>query len=429
MSSFPLTDAQTALWLHHVFLPDKPICNTGQLVSLNAPINPSLFADALNSALEEADALRIRLGIASGVPFQRVVGFERAPLEIMDFSSESDPTKAALAWIEREFWTNIPWQTFPLFRFVLVKTANDRYLWLQKHHHIIVDATGAELLTRRVIQFYEALTGGHSPPPSAGAPFHTFVESERDYRNSERFNEDQEYWLDRFSDLPTPLISGDRVNSERSRSGRPARLSFHVEKEVWDTLEAAAKLYKSTTFRAVIALIYIALRRLYGVENIGLGVPLTGRTGKFKETIGLFSHVMPFRLQVHGDASFHSTLIRVGELISRDYTHRRFPVTALTKQLQARHGRIPLYDIIVNYVPTEYALNFVGSPLSAKNLSRGFFSPWAIEITDYGSRGLDVAVTYDQGLISLREAKRLAKHLEFDLRNRIGCGDQPIVSL
>jgi enterobactin synthetase component F len=429
LSGFPLTDAQTALWLHHVFLPDKPICNTGQIVSLTAPIDPELFKKVLSGVLEEADALRVRVAMTAGRPYQEVCELDVTPVDVVDVSLESDPLAAAWAWIEREFWTNIPWQTFPLFRFGLVKTAHDRYLWLQKHHHVIVDATGAELLTRRVAQSYDAQAAGQLPPPSSAAPFSTLVDSERDYRNSARFHEDEEYWLERFADLPTPLISGDRINSERSKSGRPAGLSFRIEKDVWRALEAVAKDHKSTTFKAVVVFVYIALARLYAAEDIGFGIPLSARMGKFKQTIGLFSHVMPFRLRLASGSSFSSALAQVDDLLRRDYAHRRFPVTVVAKTLQARHGRIPLYDVTVNYVPTEYDFNFGGAPVAAKNLSRGFFAPWAIAITDYGDRGLDVAVTYDQGLISDAAASQFAKHLEVLLRSATAGADPPIAAL
>jgi hypothetical protein len=73
----------------------------------------------------------------------------------------------------------------------------------------------------------------------------------------------------------------------------------------------------------------------------------------------------------------------------------------------------------VNYVPTEYDFDFAGARLSAKNLSRGFFAPWAIAITNYGDRGVDVAVTYDQGLISDSEAGQFAGAFENLLRQHL----------
>ena len=429
MSGFPLTDAQTAIWLHHVFLPDKPICNTGQVVCINGPVDTDLFRRAITATLEEADALRIRVGIEAGRSYQEACTVGTSPVDFADFSIESDPLSEAQAWIDREFWTTIPWTQFPLFRFVLLKLSNERFLWLQKHHHLIVDATGGQLLTKRVADAYEALLAGREPPPSNAARFCAIVDAERDYGNSVRFKDDGAYWLERFADLPTPVIEGDRLNSERSRSGRPARIDFHIEKTVWDSLERLAKANRSTAFKAVIVLIYLAFSRLYGVEDLGFGIPLANRTGKFKQTIGLFSHVMPFRLRLQGDTPFRNALAHAGELLTRDYAHSRYPISLLTRKLQARHGRIPLYDVTVNYVPTEYDFGFAGAALSATNLSRGFFSPWAVAITDFGDRGLNVAVTYDQGLIRDAEATRFRDSFESLLRNGVADGDRPIASM
>ena len=51
----------------------------------------------------------------------------------------------------------IPLEDPALFRFALIRVGEDRMIWFQKYHHIIIDATGRRLLSARTASRYRAL--------------------------------------------------------------------------------------------------------------------------------------------------------------------------------------------------------------------------------------------------------------------------------
>ena len=428
MGNFELTAAQTAIWLDHVFFSDKPIYNTGQVVTISGTLDERDFIEAIHVLVRESDALRLAITIERGAPRQEVRAVLLPDVELVDFSAVSEPEAAARAWIEEWFWTVLHWHDFPLFRFALIKLAYDRTLWLQKYHHLVIDATGRQLITKRVAQIYEAQRNGTAPEASTAAPFALSVEAETEYRKSARYDDDRDYWLARFSDLPASLIEGDRRQTERSKSGRPSRLSFRIGRDAFARLEALAKAEGSTLFKVIVALVYLTIGRLYDAHDLAFGIPLANRMGKFKETIGLFSQVMAFRINVARDETFAATLKQIDRMLTRDYAHRRFPIGSL-KSL-SRPGRVGLYDVSINYVPTDYTFDFARAPLAVANISSGFFTPWAITIADLGAEsGLDVIIDYDSGLIEESKANRLAQCLHFLLLNGIGDVNRPIAEL
>ena len=55
---------------------------------------------------------------------------------------------------------------------------------------------------RRVAELYSALVEGRAPAPRQFGPLAALIENEAEYRVSERFVRDREYWRERLADLP-----------------------------------------------------------------------------------------------------------------------------------------------------------------------------------------------------------------------------------
>ena len=123
-------------------------------------------------------------------------------MEVRDFSSQSDPEAAATAWLERIFWRPLTPADFPLFRFAVAKLAARRYIWLQKYHHLIIDATGRQIVAARVAAVYDALSHGERPQPCSNGSYRIAKESEDAYLESDQYAADKAYWMLRFRDVP-----------------------------------------------------------------------------------------------------------------------------------------------------------------------------------------------------------------------------------
>src|SRR5205823_1745288 len=126
--------------------PQKPIYNTGQILALRTVLDVDRFVAALDRVVAENDALRLRFVQRDIGIFQEVMKDAPVDLEFGDFSAESCPDTAATAWIDQVFWNPIGATDFPLFKFALAKLDSNRFLWLQKYHHLIIDATGRQLV-------------------------------------------------------------------------------------------------------------------------------------------------------------------------------------------------------------------------------------------------------------------------------------------
>jgi amino acid adenylation domain-containing protein len=404
-----LTAAQTAIWLDQQLFPGKPIYNTGQALTIRGALRADLFETALRDTVRESPGLQLP-------PRTSQIRFD---LCSFDFRRESDPVVAAERWMQTEMGTAIALDDPTLFRFALIRVADDVRIWFQKYHHIIIDATGRLLLSARTAARYRALRLGADVPALNAATPTTVLAKERRYSASESHDTDRAYWLARFAVRTEPLLNANRAQSERGRSGRHARVAFTLARADFNQLEGTASSAGSSASRGITALTYATFARLYDRSDIVLGVELSNRADAAeKQMVGNLARPLPLALNLNPATSIAEVMRKLDEARALDYPHRHFPLQELVTALGVvRHGQHGLFDVIVNFIPAAYDFAFEDIPVELGNLSYGFAAPWIVTIADTGhTRDLDVTVDSDPGLIDAETAARLAACLEILLR-------------
>jgi Condensation domain len=101
--------------------------------------------------------------------------------------------------MRNEMRVAIPLEDPALFRFALIRIDEDRTIWFQKYHHIIIDATGRRLLSARTASRYRALRFGLPVPALKAATPEALLEAERRYAASSDYEADRAYWLERLA--------------------------------------------------------------------------------------------------------------------------------------------------------------------------------------------------------------------------------------
>src|SRR5438105_3449969 len=149
-----LTTTQEAIWLDQQLFPGKPIYNTGQVLSIRGSLQVDIVEQALRETIAESPGLRLP-------PWNNPVNIN---LPLLDFRADKDPLAAANQWTQHEMLRVIPVEDSALFRFALLRVGEDHWLWFQKFHHIIIDATGRRLLSERTVRRYRASRFGEALP-------------------------------------------------------------------------------------------------------------------------------------------------------------------------------------------------------------------------------------------------------------------------
>lgn len=417
-----LTVAQTAIWLDQQLFGGMPIYNTGQALTIHGRLRADLFETALRETIAESAALQLAPGRGPIGP----------ALQHHDLRQAPDPHAAAEQWMRTEMDVPFSLDEEALYRFALLRIADDLTIWFQKYHHIIIDATGRWLLSARTATRYRALRLGQTAPELQAATLGDVMNEELHYDQSADHARDRHYWLTRFAHLPESLLPADREGSERHRSGRHARTTFTLPRSDFARLEHAAKTMGSAASRAIIALTYAAFARFYDRKHIVLGIELANRSSAAaKQMVGILARPLPLGLSADPGAPISEVLRQVDEARTLDYPHRHFPIQELVTALGLlRQGRHSMFDVVVNYVPAAYDFAFEDEPVEITNLSYGFAAPWMVTIADTGlGRDLDITIDTDPGLISSETAARLATCLETLLLQGLDEPHRPLAQL
>lgn len=409
-SSFELTATQMAIWLDQALHPGKPIYNTGQVLSLKTDIELVSFEEALTRVISENDALRLRFSQRGTRIIQHVMDGAEHSLDTRDFTMEVHPEESARMWLKRIFWESVSPFDFPLFKFALAKVSDRHFLWLQRYHHLIIDATGRQLVAARVATIYDALRAGKLPPNAKSASYRIAKDAEDDYLSSDEYANDEAYWKTRFSDLPEPLVPTAVQLTEKLRSGLAARVDCGLTSRESAGLRQFAREYDSSPFKVILTIAWSCFSRLYSTTDLIFGVPLAGRSNaEHKSAVGLFAKVMPFRLRLDSALTLRAAMKALDGHLSEDLRHQRFPTDHISRLLQLRRlKRAGLHEIGVNYVRSNYAFEIGGSPVACSTLSTGFSLPWGITAFEFGERDtIRLIIEYDRGRIRPEVAERL----------------------
>ncbi|HXZ00019.1 MAG TPA: condensation domain-containing protein [Stellaceae bacterium] len=404
---FTLTAPQLSIWLDQALHPHKPIYNTGQTLGINTSLNLDHFMSALRRVVTENDALRLRFHKGTEI-LQETVDAAEIDADFRDFSAAADAETAASGWIDRLFWEPFEPTDFPLFRFAVAKLSDERFVWMQKYHHLVIDATGRQIVASRVAAIYDALRQDREIPPSENASYRVARSLEDEYLSSEQYALDRKYWAKRLSGLPGPLVGIGPSRSEKLRSGRPTRLDCGLSEREAAGLHAVARRYQSSAFKVILAITWMCCCRVYAKEDLVVGVPVAHRmTPLSKRCVGLFSKVMPFRMSLDPEMTLAAALREINLALSEDLRHQSFPTDHISREIR-HHGS--LFDIGVNYVRSNYGFTLDGAPVACTNLSAGFSVPLAVVVFEDAADGsLLILLEYDQGRVTALEAEHFVR--------------------
>jgi hypothetical protein len=411
-SSYALTAPQLAIWIDQALHPGRSIYNTGQTITIKAPLNVDHFRTAIHTVVAESEALRLRFFEEGGAVRQQITEVAGPTMQFHDLSSVNSPEDSLQAWIDHEFWSPIGNADFPLFKFVLVKLSDDHFVWLQKYHHLVVDATARHLVASRTAHIYNALLAEKEIPRAIPASYRLAKDEEDEYLGSQHYLADEAYWKERLADLSEPIVQVDASFSERARSGRPMRLACKLSASASSALRRFAHEQGASVFKAFLGLTWCCFDHLYGVPDIVFGVPVSNRHQvQTKNLVGLFSKIVPVRIRVQPGATLGIALTVVERHLKEDLKHQRYPLGDINRVLRLRGmDRGSLYDVAVNFIRNDYGFDFGGAPITCSNLSTGFYVPWAVTMFQFGEDDpFGLAIDYDGGRVDEKEAELLLR--------------------
>ncbi|MFC4909840.1 amino acid adenylation domain-containing protein [Actinomadura gamaensis] len=407
----PLSAAQQSVWYAQQLNPEVPIC-IAQYIEIEGPLDPALFDRLATLGTREFPGMQIRLTERDGTPFQTIATDTLAAIPTLDFSAEPDPRAAADAWIRADMAAPMDLYGERLYTMRVLRLGPELHRWYLRAHHVAVDGFAGSMVNARMAEVYNLLVAGGEYEPRERGDYRALLAEDAAYRASERFAQDRAYWTERFADLP-------EVVTFTSRTAPPTmdflRSSTTLDAAGSAELAAAARRLRTATPGLAIAATAAYMARVTGVDEVVLGLAVTGRTTELARTTPtMMSNIVPLRVTVDPGLTVEELTRSVSRATARALRHQRYRVEDLRRDLGLLADGRRLYGAIVNIMPFDYTADFAGSRATAHPLALGLTEDIAFNVHD-GLDGRGTRIDLD-GHPALYSADELAAHHERHVR-------------
>lgn len=338
---YELTLPQRAMWQIDRFYHDSCYVNIGGTILINEQVIPELFNKAINTFIQNNDAMRLRIANHPD-PWQYIVEYEEHNFELKDFShigGSNDLHCWAIEEMKKPFDNDSD-----LFYFNILKLSGNQGGFYVKLHHIISDAWGISLLIHDVLTIYWSLKNGLETPIER-ASYLEYIQSDLEYRTSEKYEKDRTFWMEEFNTLPelTALKRGTSIAADRKTYIIPAHFV--------DKINYFCKSQQISNFVFLFSVFSILISRKTEKQDIVIGTPVLNRRNfKQKNIMGLFMHTIPFRIYNNNQLSFLENAKQISSHWMKLLRALRFPYHLILKEFRDKHKtKENLFEIAFSY--------------------------------------------------------------------------------
>jgi amino acid adenylation domain-containing protein len=350
--SFPLSFAQSRLWILDRFQPGNAVYNLPMVLRLPGSLDVDVLARSLNEIVRRHDTLRTTFKTVDAKPVQVVAPLLELKIALIDLrhlpDSERDVDIGRIVYKECEHSFDLV--NGPLIRATLLELADTDHVFIVVMHHIISDGWSLGVLYNEISTLYTAYSTGQQPQ-LADLPiqYSDFARWQTQWLTGDVLEQQLAYWKSRLRGIrPLLDLPADRPRPE-ILSYRGAVHTFSLRPEVCAGLNALNQRTGVTMFMTLLAAFKTLLHRYTGETDIVIGSPIANRTSaELENLIGFFVNTLVLRTDLSGDPTFLQLLEGVREVTLGAYAHQDMPFEKLVEELRPERdlSQNPLFQIM-----------------------------------------------------------------------------------
>ena len=278
-ADFPLAPGQHSLWFTGELVSDRAACRVVEAHRLHGRLCPDDLRRAMRALVIRHQALRVRVRVRDGVPYQVVEAAAEIAWEEVDVSATRDPEAAAREVVTSRSARPFDLATGPLFQVTLVRLGPLEHFFALTMHQIISDRRSTEILFTELSQLYNAFRDGRTAVLTA---------SPAEYCDLARFQ--QELLMDARSDqelasltvkmADAPAGTGFPVDRPRPavQGNRGSELQFDLPAGTAAAVRELGRSRGATDFAVLLSAFIALLARYSRTRDIVIGTPASSRT-------------------------------------------------------------------------------------------------------------------------------------------------------
>jgi amino acid adenylation domain len=430
--TIPLSSLQNAIWLDQLRNPDIPHYNIGALARLNGPFDLAIFKKAIAVVTGNQEALRLTFGSDLSSPYQTLIPDANPDLAFIDLENEKNPEAEAWRIMHELLDTPFCLDGGLMWSTMLIRVGRHRYYWLTRFHHLICDGTGGSIFISDVFSAYNQIIESGSACSKRNGAFLEFVEKDRLYLESPRFERDRKYWVDEFRNIPSPILPA-RYPRGSDGLGRSGMFHWPLGREKLDRISQFSEGHGQSATTFFVSLIAAYFARVSGLEELTLCVPVHNRSGaNQKSSIGAYMSMVPVRITLPAGMTFSNLMAAVSAKMRQCYRYQHFPVDEIYRSIGlAQGGHDRLYDVRVSFdaFKVRVPLGGVETQILRVHHSHEQF-PLSVSINDYHVIGeVVVDLAFNREHLEMDDVRRMVDHLDTMIEAFLEGKDQPLSRL
>ena len=355
--SFPLTIGQSSIWIAQALDRESPAYSMADFAEIHGEMESDALERAVLRTVEDSASLRLAFVESEDGPRQFFAPTGPWNLAFADFSATLDPEGAARAWMRDDLATPLDIHGGRLFRFALLRLSAEKHWFYSVNHHLINDAIGGRLISRRIAEVYRDLIAGNAPKAAELGSIHDILAREKAYQHSPRFARDREYCLSETAARPSAALAVNAV--ETSNAVEHADLPLDPDLH----LEAFAKKLGVNAAAVFVAAVAAYLHRQTGATDLLIGFQTSARLGPaMRNAVGPTTNTTPLRLAFAPTDSFAELVASVARKMREALRHQQYRIEDLKRDLGLSPGDSNVFNAVVNFFPSDEPFSFTDQP-------------------------------------------------------------------
>jgi len=241
--AFPLTDVQGAYLMGRDETYEMGGGSTHGYAEVETNLDIIRFNQALQKVIDYHPMMRAII-LPSGE--QKILKeVPQYKIEIEDLSNFSKEEQQKRILNERNKMSHNVFNTeqWPLFEFKSMKLSSDKYYLFISFDVLIMDASSMQITMKMLMDFYN--NPNYNPDPLEFT-FRDYILAYHDYKNSDTYQKDKKYWLDKLEDFPSAPVLPLKQSPETIKQPHFKRHSKVIETKQWELLKRKAQKYHVT---------------------------------------------------------------------------------------------------------------------------------------------------------------------------------------
>lgn len=342
MDYYNLTTPQKNIWNLQKYYDNTSIGNLCGAIFYKEKRDNNLLKKAIYKFVDNQSGLCMRFA-EKEEPVQ-YIRKELEDIPVMTFDTLNDFDKYAESFAKQPVGLN----DRVMYRFVVFRVG-DRSGVLAVLSHLISDAWTFGLMAAQVDEVYHNLADGTNYDIWK-ADYTEYVQTEKDYFISERYQKDKLYWENKYTAQPEKSIikmlpaKSDSIAAKRFTKCVSAELENKINKYCSTHQVTSAVLFET-------ALITYLAKINAEKTTITIGIPVLNRSNaKEKKIAGMFVSTMPLTVEVKEDMTITELTQQISKGHMEIFRHQKYPYSDILKYLREKQNFSGnLYDVMISY--------------------------------------------------------------------------------